>query len=147
MSTFTKWSSIIKGMNFMSSSPEKLNWIMTYNITSLQKCSIDQLKYQYGHEKVPHGRYSLYKDSNIEVALWKWKPSGWVPIHSHEGPCVWRVLQGRLSEARWSRDGLHSSLSIFDENDVSLADTFTRHQVMNQGLDDAISRHLYTTQN
>ena len=93
-------------------------------------------------------RHVLVDNKLITVVLIHWKPGKVSSIHGHpKGGCVFKVLQGKLEELRYSADTTQNLLSSNGYRSGSIAyidDKLGYHAVGNPFGSSAISLHAYT---
>lgn len=92
-------------------------------------------------------RQVLISNDYFEVVLIHWKPGKVSEIHGHPaGGCVFKVLQGKLQELRYSPDdsaNLLASASYRAGSIAYLDDYMAYHQVGNPFGSSAVSLHAY----
>ena len=97
------------------------------------------------NEKTNH---VLVKNTWMKLVLIHWKPGKVSSIHGHpKGGCVFKVLQGKLEEKRYSSDQAQSLLatSVFQKGSMAyIDDQMAYHAVANPFEESAISIHVYT---
>ena len=97
--------------------------------------------------KNPESRHVLYSNDRFELVLIHWKPGKASNIHGHQGGgCVFKLLQGKLEELRYSPEHSPRLLSTSSLRGGSIAyidDSIAYHQVGNPYGSSAISLHAY----
>ncbi len=97
--------------------------------------------------KNPQTRHVLVSTDRFELVLNLWKPGKASDIHGHpDGGCVYKLLQGKLEELRYTPDHSPRLLSTASLRNGSLAyinDGIAYHQVGNPYGTPAISLHAY----
>ncbi len=95
----------------------------------------------------PETRHVLMSDDNLEIVLIHWKPGKASDVHGHaEGGCVFKLLQGKLEELRYTPGKSPKLLSMnsMRNGDVAYIDNrMAYHQVGNPYGSSAISVHVY----
>ena len=93
-------------------------------------------------------RHVLVDNERIKIVLIHWKPGKVSNIHGHpQGGCVFKVLQGKLEELRYSADASQNLLSSNGYRAGSIAyidDRLGYHAVGNPFGSSAVSLHAYT---
>lgn len=102
------------------------------------------------HLRFEGGRYArrtLAIHHGWEVAICCWLPGQETPLHDHAASVgVVRLLAGRLTETRYHRQGdalAFAGERAFVPGEVVREDCDVLHRVRNQGVEPAISLHLY----
>lgn len=126
---FTHWSSALR---HVKSSQVIVSALAS--LTSKEKLSLCQ-----EFAKSATGRHTLYRDDVIEAVAWKLSPSYWIPHHETASAIgAWIVLDGTIMEYR------NKWLHIHKPNDTVISyKKYEDSQVMNPGLNNALSLHLY----
>lgn len=97
--------------------------------------------------KHPETRQVLMSDDRLEVVLIHWKPGKASDIHGHaEGGCVFKLLQGKLEELRYTpgRSPKLLSMNSMHSGDMAYIDNrMAYHQVGNPYGSSAVSVHVY----
>jgi len=95
----------------------------------------------------PENRQVLASNSQFELVLIHWKPGKASDIHGHPGGgCLFRLLQGRLEELRYTPGFPQRLLSTNSYRSGEMAyidNNMAFHQVGNPYGSSAISLHLY----
>lgn len=96
----------------------------------------------------PKTNHVLIKNELLKVVLIHWTPNKISSVHGHaEGGCLFKVLQGRLMERRYSPDTSQQLLAVSNFQAGSMAyidDEMAYHDVGNPYNAPAISLHVYT---
>lgn len=96
----------------------------------------------------PKTNHVLVQHALIKVVLIHWTPGKVSSVHGHpQGGCVFKVLQGRLEEKRYSPDEAQQLLAVSSFQAGSMAyidDNLAYHAVGNPFDAPAISLHVYT---
>ncbi len=99
--------------------------------------------------KNPEHRHVLIENDLLKVVLIHWKPGKISNIHGHpKGGCVFKILQGKLEELRYSTDSSQKIISSCGYTAGSIAyidDNLGYHAVGNPFGSSAISLHVYTS--
>lgn len=99
--------------------------------------------------KNPSTKHVLVHNDLIKVVLIHWKPGDYSNIHGHvKGGCVFKVLQGRLEEKRYTPDGSKQLIGVSSLKKNGMAyidDNMAYHAVGNPYNTSAISLHVYTS--
>jgi|GEM_PF-934404 len=86
-------------------------------------------------------RFCMYKDSNYEVVLCKWKPQKGSDEHDHKGKdCCFEVLSGEVSEYRKVGD---ENITLNANSRGHICDKQGPHIMFNKTDVDAITLHVY----
>lgn len=92
-------------------------------------------------------RHVLLSNDRFELVLIHWKPGKASDIHGHpEGGCLFKLLQGKLEELRYTPDSKRNlmSTSSLRKGDIAyIDDRIAYHQVGNPYGSSAISLHVY----
>jgi predicted metal-dependent enzyme (double-stranded beta helix superfamily) len=109
--------------------------------------AIDKIQLQH-FIKNRETRHVLVENKLITIVLIHWKPGKVSGIHGHpKGGCVFKVLQGKLEELRYSADASQKLLSSNGYRTGSIAyidDRLGYHAVGNPFGSSAVSLHAYT---
>lgn len=99
-------------------------------------------------ERHPAGKMVLVQNDWLKVVLISWKPGDQTDVHGHpSGGCVFKVLQGKLQEKRYSptESPVLKSVEVYQEDDLAyIDDRLAFHSVGNPNSGPAISLHAYT---
>jgi hypothetical protein len=97
--------------------------------------------------KNPETRHILISNHLFELVLIHWKPGKASDIHGHPGGgCVFKLLQGKLEELRYTPEKSSKLMSTHSLRKGSMAyidDSIAYHQVGNPYGSSAISLHAY----
>ena len=97
--------------------------------------------------KNPENRHVLMSNDRFEVVLIHWKPGKASDVHGHaSGGCVFKLLQGKLEEIRYTPERSPKLLSMNSMRSGDMAyidDRMAYHQVGNPYGTSAISVHVY----
>jgi predicted metal-dependent enzyme (double-stranded beta helix superfamily) len=97
--------------------------------------------------KHPETRHVLMSGDQFEVVLIHWKPGKASNVHGHSfGGCVFKLLQGKLEELRYTPERSPRLLSMNSMSSGEMAyidDSMAYHQVGNPYGSSAISIHVY----
>lgn len=92
-------------------------------------------------------RHVLIDNDLLKVVLIHWKPGKVSSIHGHPGGCMFKILQGKLEELRYSNDSLQRIIESngYRAGDMAYIDnSLGYHSVGNIFGSPAISLHAYT---
>lgn len=96
----------------------------------------------------PKTNHVLVQNDLLKVVLIHWKPGKQSSVHGHaQGGCVFKILQGKLQEKRFSPDTAQELLAVSTFKAGSMAyidDDMAYHAVGNPFEEPAISIHVYT---
>lgn len=96
----------------------------------------------------PKTNHVLVQNNLLKVVLIHWAPGKQSSVHGHaQGGCVFKVLQGKLQEKRFSPDPAQELLAVSTFKKESMAyidDNMAYHAVGNPFDEPAISLHVYT---
>jgi len=98
--------------------------------------------------KNPETNHVLIQNKWLKVVLIHWKPGKYSNIHGHPaGGCVFKVLQGKIEEKRYTTDTNPELIAVSRYEKGSMAyidDQMAYHAVGNPFNTSAISLHVYT---
>ena len=93
-------------------------------------------------------RFELVNNEFLKVVLIHWKPGKVSDIHGHpEGGCMFKVLQGKLQEIRYTSDSAQkiTEFNSYRAEDIAyIDDTQGYHAVGNPFGSSAVTLHAYT---
>lgn len=124
-----------------SGSHSALDFVHTLSLLSLGDFSEDAL-----NTLDTSGSLVLIHSEVMKLTLIKWTPGKSSKIHGHpEGGCIFKVLHGVLTEARYdTSDRLRSQSVLFKHSMNYIDDQIGFHKVSNNTDEVAYSIHLYT---
>lgn len=84
-------------------------------------------------------RIILEETNNHSIVLFHWKKNQRVPIHNHDGNCIFKMLNGEIYETRYNKNGIqYNLLNSNSEGNISNGE---RHTML--PLRNSISIHYY----
>jgi hypothetical protein len=96
----------------------------------------------------PETNHVLMQNELLKIVLIHWKPGKYSDVHGHPvGGCVFKVLQGRIEEKRYTPDQRSELLAVSTYAPGGLGyidDQMAYHAVGNPFSTSAISLHVYT---
>ncbi len=99
----------------------------------------------------PETNHVLVQNDKLKMVFIRWEPGSSCKIHGHAaGGCVFKVLQGKVLEKRFSADEKQQLLSentYYQDSIAYIDDIVGLHSVENPNNAPAITLHLYTPGN
>ena len=99
----------------------------------------------------PETNHVIVQNDLIKVVLIRWNPGDECNIHGHaERGCVFKVLEGKIAEKRFSTDNSDQMLAegTYQKDNIAyIDDVMGLHCVGNPYLEPAITLHMYTPGN
>jgi len=92
-------------------------------------------------------RHIIFRCQEFEIVMIAWLPSQQTSIHGHpSGGCLFRVLDGRLSEQLFPEGGASSVLNTYTSKDAFgyIDDRTGRHRVECTSDRPTLSLHIYS---
>lgn len=112
---------------------------LTYRDVSQFLVPPDQLQY---------GRYTLYKNEQVEVCILHWVKDSRSPIHDHaDSDCTMLVIHGELMNEDYQLNEknklIRAASSRFASNDILSVSKSDIHEISQIGTEFSVSLHVY----